>query len=378
MIYIRYSVLNIFLAFSAVCFALGGWWFWTALAVIVVLNTFIDELYGDELRTRDVRYTGLLLFQLFASLPLLLILSILFAAHFSAADRMGLDPLLMAVFGLDFAASRAATGPFQLLGGAVCLGLLYGAAGTNVAHELVHRTDRAFDYFMGRALLAFTFDTGFAIEHVYGHHRYVGTRKDPATARRGENVYGFFVRSTIGQLRGAFEIERERLKRKGIPDTLISNRAARGQGLSLIVWLMFFAFGGLYAALVFPVLALYGKFYLEAVNYIEHYGLIRNEGSRCESRHSWNSHRSLSSAFLYNLPRHSDHHMFARKPFWALDADAKAPQMPYGYLSMIVISLVPPLFHRIMHPLLADWDRDFASEGERAELRERGELLVAA
>ena len=66
---------------------------------------------------------------------------------------------------------------------------------------------------VGRWLLAFSIDTGFAIEHVHGHHRHVCTPRDPATARRGEYVLGFALRSIIDGNRSAFRIEAERLGR---------------------------------------------------------------------------------------------------------------------------------------------------------------------
>ena len=103
-------------------------------------------------------------------------------------------------------------------GAYVSLGMYYGAAGVNVAHELVHRTDKRRPDLVGRWLLAFTWDTGFAIEHVHGHHRNVGTEQDPATAARGEYIVAFVCRSTIGQWLAAKRYEDERLKRKGIPN----------------------------------------------------------------------------------------------------------------------------------------------------------------
>ena len=43
--------------------------------------------------------------------------------------------------------------------------------------------------FVGNWLLAFSWDCTFAIEHVYGHHKNVGFPEDPATGKRGENIY---------------------------------------------------------------------------------------------------------------------------------------------------------------------------------------------
>ena len=48
---------------------------------------------------------------------------------------------------------------------------------------------------------------------------------------------------------------------------------------------------------------------LEGVNYMEHYGLVREEGAPIEPKHSWNTNKRISSVLLYNLTRHSSHHI---------------------------------------------------------------------
>ncbi|MGL4974661.1 MAG: fatty acid desaturase, partial [Bosea sp. (in: a-proteobacteria)] len=155
---------------------------------------------------------------------------------------------------------------------------------------------------------------------------------------------------------------------KGLGVWSWQNLVLRGQLMSLAVTAAAYALAGWTGVAVFLLVALQGKIYLELVNYVEHYGLVRLPGSRVEPRHAWNCYHIVSSARLYNLPRHSHHHMFAAKPFWALEADPEAPTLPYGYKTMIVIALVPPLWHRIVDPMLADWDTRFASESERGLL----------
>ena len=44
---------------------------------------------------------------------------------------------------------------------------------------------------------------------------------------------------------------------------------------------------------------------------------------------------------------------------------------------MAFIALTPPLWRHMMRPLLADWDKRFASKAERAVVRERGWKGVA-
>ena len=39
--------------------------------------------------------------------------------------------------------------------------------------------------------------------------------------------------------------------------------------------------------------------------------------------------------------------------------------LPNGYLSMLLIALVPPLFKKMMTPALNEWDEQHASPAER-------------
>ncbi len=94
---------------------------------------------------------------------------------------------------------------------------------------------------------------------------------------------------------------------------------------------------------------------LETVNYIEHYGLARreNESGRFEpigAQHSWNSSHRLTGWFLFNLPRHADHHLEEGRRYQQLRHFEESPQLPTGYAGMTLLSLVPPLWRRVMDP----------------------------
>jgi alkane 1-monooxygenase len=370
----RFVLMNGLLVLNLVCLSLGGAWLWAGFVVAVLLATVADEAAGDDVGAQAGPSATFLNAMLFATWPLMLANGALYLTLWGSGDPLGLHALA-GVAGVDLEAARAASGGWSLLGGALALGLFTGAAATNVAHELVHRTDSPASVFVGRQLLALSWDTAFAIEHVHGHHRTVGTKDDPATSRRGETAYAFVARSTIGQNRAALAFERARLARKGLPFWSPSNRFLTGQIASAVLTLAAVAIAGPVGALVFLACAAQGKIYLELVNYIEHYGLVREPGARVEGRHSWNCARLVSSALLYNLPRHSNHHRFATTPFWRLEVEPDAPTTPYGYKVMILVALVPPLWRRLMHPRLADWDRRLASEGERTLLARDGVLF---
>ena len=129
--------------------------------------------------------------------------------------------------------------------------------------------------------------------------------------------------------------------------------------------------GGLFGVIIALSIALVAKILLEAVNYIEHYGLVRKEGAKVFPRHSWNSNHLMSNIMLYNLSRHSHHHEKAYLEFWELEPYDDAPEMPYGYLSMIYIALLLPwYYHRIMAIKLIDWDRRYANDDEKEIAKE--------
>lgn len=372
---VRFSLMNLYLLFALATVAAGGWWMWATFVSTYLVIGYADEWFGDAGDREHMPPEWYLKLMLWLTLPLLVAVTVV-GLNTIGAGFSGIDALVSLV-GFDPVAARQSTGLAHGIGGLMSIGVLYGLAGINVAHELVHRTDSRFDMTIGRWLLAFSWDTGFAIEHVYGHHRNVGTPNDPATAQRGEYIGRFIIRSTIGQVRAALARERQRLSRTGTPDRPWTNRFWRGQFMTLAVIGLYLAMLGPLGLLASLFAAAVGKSYLEMVNYIEHYGLVRIAGTPIRARHSWDSYRRISTGVTYNLPLHSDHHMFAGKHFWELQHNASdAPMLPMGYLPMIVTAFWWPRFRKIINPRLADWDRRLASDAERDWLRQRGTLLA--
>ncbi|MDH4058880.1 MAG: fatty acid desaturase, partial [Cyclobacteriaceae bacterium] len=99
---------------------------------------------------------------------------------------------------------------------------------------------------------------------------------------------------------------------------------------------------------------------LELVNYVEHYGIIRREISsgnyeRVNPLHSWNTSHLVSNFFLFQLQRHSDHHANAIKRYQVLKHYDESPQLPFGYPTMILMALFPPLWFKEMNARLEEW-----------------------
>ncbi len=341
---------------------------WTTVGLLSVLGLYVlgDALLGDDTSTPRFLHPKILTVQLWLALPLLA--TIVFAAVWSVCpgDPLAFGRTIQALTGFDALAAREATGWGHHVSGWIVTGLMIGMVGTIPGHELTHRTwDRA-SVFVGRWLLAFSFDTIFAIEHVYGHHRYVATTEDPATAPRGRNVWAHVVISTLRGNVSAWKIEVERLRKRGRGVLSPSNAFLRGHLMSVALVAGAWAMGGARAALFFVACALWGKALLEIVNYMEHYGIVRDPTTPVQPRHSWNTNRRVSSWAMFNLTRHSHHHAQGEVAYQDLRPYPDAPMMLNGYLTTLVIAMIPPLWHALMKPRVLAWDRKYATARERA------------
>ncbi len=241
---------------------------------------------------------------------------------------------------------------FELIGMTLGVGIFVGATGINVAHELGHRRSTV-DKFLSTCLLITAYYQHFRIEHNRGHHRYVATPYDPATALLGESLYQFWVRSILGGLLSAWNIEKDRLHKLGVSHSNIQNQMIQFlifQIAYMTVIYLLFDWKGLLFSIIIAIIAF---LQLESINYIEHYGLLRRRRSsgqfeKVGMQHSWNSNHDLGRIFLYELTRHADHHYKASKKYQVLDHIEESPQLPTGYPGSILLALIPPLWFRHM------------------------------
>ena len=258
---------------------------------------------------------------------------------------------------------------------------MVGGIAINTAHELGHKRKNG-ERWLSKIALAQTGYGHFFIEHNRGHHVRVATPEDPASSRLGESFWEFLPRTVSGSLRSAIDLERERLGRKDKGFWTLENDV-------LNAWLMSAAlFIGLvvvFGTAVIPWLllqAVVGFSLLEVVNYLEHYGLLRQwdeEKDRyelCRPEHSWNSDNVASNVFLYHLQRHSDHHANPLRRYQALRHFEGLPELPSGYATMMLLAYVPPLWFRVMDPLVL---AHYGGDVRRANLlpRKRQRILAA-
>jgi alkane 1-monooxygenase len=279
---------------------------------------------------------------------------------------------------LAFACAQWSSGGLSLLeslGLAMTVAMVGGIA-INTAHELGHKTKR-YEKWLAKVALAQTGYGHFFIEHNRGHHVRVATPEDPASSRLGESFWEFLPRTVAGSLRSALHLERIRLDRMGKPFWTIHNDVLNAWAMTVVL------FGALVAGFGVQVLpwlvlqAVVGASLLEVVNYLEHYGLLRQRADdgryeRCRPGHSWNSDNIASNVFLYHLQRHSDHHANPTRRYQALRHFEELPELPSGYATMIVLAYLPPLWRRVMDPrVLAHYGGDVTRANILPRKRER-------
>jgi len=263
------------------------------------------------------------------------------------------------------------------IGLALSVGVL-GGTGINTAHEMGHKKE-SLERWMSKISLAQTCYGHFYIEHNRGHHVRVATPEDPASSRFGETFWEFLPRSVWGSARSALGLEAARIRRQGRspwdPRTWLGNDV-------LNAWLMSVVFWGVLIAVFGPALipfviiqAVFGFSMLESVNYLEHYGLLRQRvdeplarrGStsasgryeRCTPQHSWNSDHLVTNLFLYHLQRHSDHHANPTRRYQTLRSMDGAPELPSGYATLIGVTYFPWIWRRMMdHRVLEHYNGD--------------------
>lgn len=248
------------------------------------------------------------------------------------------------------------------IGLALTIGLV-GGIGINTAHELGHKKIE-WERWLSRIVLAQSFYGHFYVEHNKGHHVRVATPEDPASSRLGETLWQFYPRSVLGGFRSGWVLERERLQRTNKRTWSPSNENLTAWAMSLVLWGALVAVFGLELLPFLLLQAVYGISLLEAVNYLEHYGLLRRTKDngryeRCTPEHSWNSDYAVSDIFLYHLQRHSDHHANPTRRYQILRSMPESPQLPAGYAPLILVSYFPFLWRALMDKrVVAHYDGD--------------------
>ncbi|GAB3994520.1 fatty acid desaturase [Nocardioides marmoraquaticus] len=358
---------------AAVAFAgyqLTGWtfWVWIGPLVILVIVPAIDLVAGldrsnppddvIEALENDRYYRWVT----YAYLPIQYAGFVVAMTWIAKPEWLGVQPLSI----------------WGQVGAAISIGCI-GGIGINTAHELGHKKE-SHERWLSKIALAQSFYGHFYIEHNRGHHVRVATPDDPASSRLGETFYAFWPRTVSGSFRSAWSLEKKRYARQGKHPFQPGNDVLNAWVMSAVLFGVMVAVLGPYVLPFLVLQAVVGFSLLEVVNYMEHYGMLRQKVGNAERQryervdpsHSWNSNNIATNVLLYHLQRHSDHHANPTRRYQALRDFEESPVLPTGYAGMIVLALVPPVWRRVMDPrVLAHFDGDVTRANIHPPKREK-------
>lgn len=290
-------------------------------------------------------------------------------SEFPAADTLSVA-LAVAHFLLLFLVVAALSGATGLgwaarLALLLATGLFFGQVSNANAHELIHRSNKRL-FALGKWVYISLLYGHHTSAHRLVHHRFVATPDDPSTATLGESYWAFAPRAWLGAFLAGYEMERARLAARAengtAPGDLRARIAALNPYVSYVAGALWFVvlmglLFGLAGVVAYLLLCLYAQIQLLLSDYVQHYGLqrARVDEERFEpvtERHSWDAPDPVSSLFMLNAPRHSDHHAHPARPYPALRlGDAQAPgrpMLPRSLPAMAALALFPPFWHRVM------------------------------
>ena len=335
---------------AALALLMTGEAWWTAVPIIMYYGVFV---IGDHLVGVDPNNPPEDVVEAMASDP-----------YYRVLLFLSVPVFWFSFLTCAIAAGQPDTPWWAWIGLVVAAGTSSGTAIT-VGHELGHKPNRL-DQWGAKLANAVSGYGHFCIEHNRGHHVHVATPEDPASARLGESLWRFACREIPGTALRGWRMERARLARKGLGFWHWRNDILQGCAITLVADLALIAAFG-WPMLVFVLVHnLIGWFHLTTANYVEHYGLKRDQKpdgryEPCEPRHSWNTNHIISNLMLFHLQRHSDHHAHPTRPYQALRHFDHSPQLPAGYAALVPIAYLTPLWYRLMNQrVLAHYDHDLS------------------
>jgi alkane 1-monooxygenase len=322
--------------------SIGGFYNYLAVIFTFIFIPLLEILVkkSDEKYSEEEKKNRLL--DPFFDLLLYLNIPIVFGIFFFSIDKLAFTSSVSDIVGIILSAS-----------------IVMATNGINVGHELGHRKS-IIARTCSKILYLPSQYMHFYIEHNFGHHINVATPEDPATARYKQTLYSFWITSVIRTYISAWKIQL-RLLRVSKKSFLSIKNDMIFYTLFQIIFLLFIYYNfGLYLTILSLLMSVVSFLFLETINYVEHYGLLRKKElsgryERVKPHHSWNSNHTIGRIVLYELTRHSDHHFKSSKKYQVLESLEDCPHLPYGYPTSILLSLIPPVWFRIMNPLVKNY-----------------------
>lgn len=224
-----------------------------------------------------------------------------------------------------------------------------------VAHELIHRRDWR-QALVGHFIAGLSGYPVLADEHL-SHHAKTGETEAGEwprfqeslwsfAARRSRSVYGAVYGRDSGFWRPAVKDRHVRSLRIATATTLASLAAFGAAG----GWLGLAIYAGVIVAMGFS---------LQLIHYIQHWGLGDDRQLLAKSRgYSWDDDCRLQRWMTLSISFHQSHHDEGHRPYYLVSLRPDSPRLPTGYVILMVLSLIPPLWNRVMTPVLEYWEQN--------------------
>ena len=234
---------------------------------------------------------------------------------------------------------------------------------TGVAHDLIHRRDRR-DAKVGSFIAALAGYPLFAFEHL-SHHARAGDTELAEWPRVDESVWGFALRRVrrIASAIAAQPAEFGTGTGTGTGTSAeyrnsasVRHSAYAAAAVTLATWAAFtvvagstgfFVYGGAIAGVTFA---------MQLSTYLQHWGLGDDSVADAANKHfAWEGDCLFQSWTTLNLSFHHAHHRASREPYYRIGIAPDSPRLPAGYVVLMFVCFVPPLWRKVMLPVLAQW-----------------------
>ena len=364
---LRYLLAPVLIIVAGAGVLIGGVMAWLGVVLLFVgllvdiATKFETSGVGYDENGDSLGWAGFQNLTMYFMLPIFVLFQLVMAWRVSTYMSLGgaEGEVIMSIIPGLLVMHEGITG-LNLIGATLSSGIFIGI-GIIYGHELSHT--KGFGFVISRTMMALSGSAHFCYAHVYNHHLELASEDDPATAPRGRDIYSHYVKSHLGQSKFLFEMEKNRLKRLGKPFLSFGNRWIRGYMMSVPSLALFFFAGGWLGVACLALVWVISNFELEALNYLEHYGLVRVKSGPIDYRHSWDNSTLFTSWFFIEIGRQADHHDRGETHFWELD-EVGAPNTGVGYFTLFALALIPPVFDAFMKKHLDNWDKNFATEAE--------------
>ncbi len=230
----------------------------------------------------------------------------------------------------------------------VVMAIMNSTFTATLAHEWIHDRQKKLKFVLGHISLLTVSMPFFANDHVYNHHRLIGTEEDITSPPYRQSIYQYIPAAFWYRIRKSYFSN-------DTPSRSLRTMLFKENYIYTVIWIVCLFVIYLLAQhpgktiAFFLIQSLFAYLMYEISNYLQHYGLRREKRKdgyeRVKLHHSWNSYYKYTCYISFMLPIHSIHHV---QTGTTSANKVKGPRLPFVYFQMMLLTFIPPLFFKIM------------------------------